>query len=330
MNTFGENLKITIFGESHGKAIGVVLDGLPAGEAVDMDALREQMQRRAPGSTDLGTPRKESDEPLFLSGLLDDVTTGAPLTAIIENRNADSSAYDPNRVRPSHADLTARIKFKGFSDYRGGGPFSGRLTAAILLGGAICRQVLERRGVTISSQIVQVGKHKGEELTFDMKKEILDARAAGDSVGSIIECVAAGVPAGIGGLMFGGMESRIASMLYAVPGVKGVEFGDGFAIAALRGSQANDPIRIKKGRIYTETNRSGGINGGITNGMPLIVRAALRPTPSILKEQKTIDLDKMENSTIRVKGRHDPCLAPRALPVIEAAVAFCILDSMYD
>jgi chorismate synthase len=332
MNTFGENIKITIFGESHGPCIGVVLDGLPAGEEIDTAKLREQLARRAPGSTELGTPRKEPDEPVIMSGVLNGKATGAPICALIRNTDTDSSAYDPSRIRPGHADMTAQIKFKGFSDYRGGGPFSGRLTAATVMAGAICRQSLERRGVTLRSRVCQVGPHKGDgdELDFDMRKEILDARAAGDSVGSVIECVAENVPAGLGGLMFGGMESRVAAMMYAIPGVKGVEFGDGFAISALRGSAANDPVAISEGRIFTETNRAGGINGGITNGMPIVVRIALRPTPSIVKEQRSVDLKTMENTTIRISGRHDPCLAPRALPVTEAVLAFCILDAMFD
>jgi chorismate synthase len=332
MNTFGDNIKITIFGESHGPCVGVVLDGLPAGEEIDMAKLKEQLARRAPGSTDLGTPRKEPDEPVIMSGVFNGRATGAPICALIRNTDTDSSAYDPFRIRPGHADLTAQIKFKGFSDYRGGGPFSGRLTAATVMAGAICRQSLERRGVAVSARICQVGSHRGDgdELDFDMRKEILDARAAGDSVGSVIECVAENVPAGLGGLMFGGMESRIAAMMYAIPGVKGVEFGDGFAISALRGSAANDPVVISEGKFFTETNRAGGINGGITNGMPIVVRIALRPTPSIVKEQRSVDLKTMENTTIRIPGRHDPCLAPRALPVAEAALAFCILDAMFD
>jgi len=332
MNTFGENIKLTIFGESHGPCVGMTLDGFPAGEDIDIDQLRELLARRAPGSNEFGTTRKESDDPVIMSGVFNNKSTGAPICALIRNTDHDSSSYDPLRIRPGHADLTAKIKYKGFADYRGGGHFSGRLTAATVMGGGICLQYLERRSIAIHARICQIGEHKTreEEPDFDMKKEILDARAAGDSVGSAIECIASGVPAGTGGLMFGGMESRIASMMFAVPGVKGVEFGDGFALAAMRGSTANDPIAIQANRVYTKTNRAGGINGGITNGMPIVIRVALRPTPSIVREQESIDLTTMKNTTIRITGRHDPCLAPRALPVIEAALAFCILDAMLD
>lgn len=330
MNSFGENIKITVFGESHGPAIGVVLDGLPAGAPVDEEGVKKELRRRAPGANELGSPRDEKDEPVFMSGLFEGHTTGAPICALIRNADADSSAYDPDIIRPGHADLAARIKYRGFSDYRGGGPFSGRLTAPIVLAGAICRQVLEKRGITIDSAIVRVGQARGEGLDFAMQKEILDARASGDSVGGVVECVVSGVPAGVGSLMFGGMESRLAAMLYAIPGVKGVEFGAGFEIAGMRGSEANDPVRKEAGRIYTETNNSGGINGGITNGMPLVFRIALRPTPTIAKEQRSINFASGENITMRGRGRHDPCLAPRAAPVAEAVAAFCLLDAMLE
>ncbi|MFB0921174.1 MAG: chorismate synthase [Oscillospiraceae bacterium] len=330
MNTFGENLKLTIFGESHGEAIGMVLDGLPAGESVDLDLVREELKRRAPGSSELSTARTEADEPLFISGLMDGHSTGAPICAMIKNADAKSSDYRPQKPRPGHADLTAQIKYRGFADYRGGGPFSGRLTAAMVLAGALIRQALERRNIFTEARIVRVGSAEISQPDFDfeMRKEILDARASGDSVGGVIECVATGLPAGLGELMFGGLESRLAAALFAIPGVKGVEFGTGFEIAKMRGSEANDPIRLEEGRIFTETNNSGGINGGIANGMPLVVRCAFRPTPSIAREQKTVDLSKMENTTIRISGRHDPCIVPRAVPVVESMVAFCIMDAI--
>ena len=330
MNTFGENIRLTIFGESHGEAIGMVLDGFPAGEDVDIAEVKKQLARRAPGG-ETATPRKEADEPVFLSGLFNGHSTGAPITAMIRNTDTRSQDYHPEKPRPSHADLTAQIKYRGFNDFRGGGPFSGRLTAAMVLAGAICQQALARRGVTVASEILRVGsvtRETAEDFDFAIKKEILDARASGDSVGGVIECTALGVPAGIGGLLFGGMESRIASALYAIPAVKGVEFGAGFQIAEQRGSQANDPIRIEDGRIFTETNNAGGINSGLTNGMPLVVRCAFRPTPSISREQKTVDLLKQENVSLRVAGRHDPCVVPRAVPVVESMVAFCILDAI--
>ena len=330
MNTYGQLIRVTIFGESHGPGIGVVVDGLPAGESIDLEAVRVQMRRRAPGGGDLTTPRKETDEPLILSGLYHNKTTGSPLTAIFQNSDQHSSDYHPETPRPSHADYTAAVKFRGSMDLRGGGPFSGRLTACMVFAGAVCRQILERRGITITANAVQVGSAKGKDLTFEMKREILDARAAGDSVGSVLECRAAGVPAGVGGLLFGGMESRIASILYAIPGVKGVEFGLGFGFAEKRGSEANDPFRLQDGKIVCETNNAGGINGGITNGMPLVVRMALRPTPSIAAEQRTVNLQTMEETPLRVHGRHDPCLALRAIPVMEAAIAVALLDAMME
>ncbi len=332
MNTFGENIRLTIFGESHGQAVGMVLDNFPAGEAIDMNELFREMQRRAPGGGETSTARKEADEPEFISGLLNGHTTGAPLCAIIQNTDTRPSDYHPETPRPGHADLTAQIKYKGFSDFRGGGPFSGRLTAALLIAGAVCKQALKRRGIEIEGEISRIGGAESSQPNFDfaMKKEILDARASGDSVGGIIECRATGAPAGIGGLMFGGMESRISQGLFAIPGVKGVEFGAGFEMAFMRGSQANDPIVMEDGRIFTETNKAGGINGGLTNGMPLVLRCAFRPTPSISREQKTVNLLKCENTTIRTLGRHDPCIVPRAVPVVEGMLAFCLMDALCE
>lgn len=330
MNTFGENLKLTIFGESHGEAVGMVLDGFPAGESIDLELVKEELKRRAPGMSELSTPRKEADEPVFISGLMEGHSTGAPICAMIKNTDTKSSDYRPEKPRPGHADLTAQIKYRGFADYRGGGPFSGRLTAAMVLAGALLKQTLERRDIFTEAKIIRIGSAEVTQPDFDfaMRKEILDARASGDSVGGVIECVATGLPAGLGGLMFGGLESRIAAAICAIPGVKGVEFGAGFEIAKMRGSEANDPIRLENGRIFTETNNSGGINGGLTNGMPLVVRCAFRPTPSIAREQKTVDLSKMENTTMRISGRHDPCIVPRAVPVVESMVAFCIMDAI--
>mgnify|MGYP005909147885 CR=1 FL=1 len=326
MNTYGERVKVTIFGESHGPAIGVVLDGVPAGEAIDMDAVRIQMRRRAPGSSDLTTHRSETDDPLVMSGILNGVTTGAPISAIFRNKDQNSAAYHPEIPRPSHADYAATVRFGGHADLRGGGPFSGRLTACLVFAGAVCRQILERRGITITANAVRVGQATGKELNFDMKRAILDARSAGDSVGSELECVVTGVPAGVGGLLFGGMESRIAGMLYAIPGVKGVEFGRGFALAEMRGSEANDPIRLKNGRITMASNNAGGINGGIANGMPIVFRTAVKPTPSIYKEQDTVDYIAKADAKLQIKGRHDPCIVPRAAVVQNTLAAFAVLD----
>ena len=330
MNTFGEKLKFTVFGESHGYGVGMVLDGIPQGLKLDQEALMAEMDRRAPGSSELSTPRKESDIPVFMSGLLDGVTTGAPITAVVRNSDQHSSSYDPRIPRPSHADLAAWVRFRGMNDYRGGGHFSGRLTAGWVVAGAICRQFLTQKGIKVEGRIVRIGRYEGEELTMSMRKEILDARAAGDSVGGTVEVTCTGVPAGIGGLMFGGLESRMAQLFYAIPGVKGVEFGTGFRLAEMRGSAANDPIRVSEGRIYTETNHAGGINGGLSNGMPIVARLAFRPTPSIGREQKSINLETMENVDFRVRGRHDPCIVPRALPVAEAAMCIAMLDAILD
>lgn len=332
MNTFGENLKITVFGESHGEGVGMVLDGFPAGAEVDFDDVKAFLARRAPGQSECVSARTEPDEPEFLSGIFSGKTTGAPITVFIRNTDCRSSDYHPEKPRPSHADLTAQIKFKGNADYRGGGAFSGRLTAAMAAAGALSKQELSRRGVSVEARIVGIGGAKETDDNFDfaMKKAILDARSNGDSVGGVVECIASGVPAGLGSLAFGSMESRISAALYAIPAVKGVEFGAGFDISTMRGSEANDPIRIEDGHIFTETNNAGGINGGITNGMPLVVRCAFRPTPSISREQKTVDLTTFENTTLRVVGRHDPCIVPRAVPVVESMVAFCILDAMLD
>lgn len=332
MNVFGENLKLTVFGESHGEGIGMVLDGFPPGVEIDFEEIKSEMLRRAPGHFELSTSRVEPDIPEFLSGIFCGKTTGAAICAFIKNIDTRSEDYHPEKPRPGHADLSAQIKYKGYADYRGSGAFSGRLTAAMNVAGALCKQYLSAREISVSANVVSVGKVIKSDAGFEvkMRSEILDARASGDSVGGVVECVAVGVPSGLGTLMFGGMESRISAALYAIPAVKGVEFGAGFDIAKMRGSSANDPIRIENGRIFTETNNSGGINGGITNGMPLILRCAFRPTPSISREQKTIDLRERENTTLCVEGRHDPCIVVRALPVVEGMVAFCILDALLD
>ena len=329
-SSFGTLFRITTWGESHGAALGAVVDGCPSGLSLCEADLQSYLDRRSPGKSRFATARKEGDKAEILSGVFEGKTTGTPVSVLVRSTDQHSSDYHPETPRPSHADYTAAVKFRGSMDLRGGGPFSGRLTACMVFAGAVCRQILERRGVSIAAKAVQVGGAKGSDLTFEMKREILDARAAGDSVGSVLECRAEGVPAGIGGLLFGGMESRIASILYAIPGVKGVEFGLGFGLAEKRGSEANDPFRLQDGKIVCETNNAGGINGGITNGMPLVVRMALRPTPSIAAEQRTVNLQTMEETPLRVHGRHDPCLALRAIPVMEAAVAIALLDAMME
>lgn len=345
-STYGENLRITIFGQSHSPAVGVTMEGLPAGLPIDLEKLSAFLERRAPGRSEWSTPRKEADEPEFLSGVKDGCTCGAPLTAVIRNTDARSGDYAPyyNTPRPGHADYTAAVKYGPARDAAGGGHFSGRLTAPLCIAGGICLQLLEREGVTIRSHIASLAgiPDEGDILTdpvgevfptlsFEqgekMKSAIAAARAEGDSVGGVVECAVLGAPAGLGDPMFGGMENRLAAVLFGIPAVKGVEFGAGFAAASLRGSENNDPFTLENGRVVTETNHAGGILGGITTGVPIRFRAAFKPTPSIAREQKTVDLAKMEETTITVGGRHDPCIVPRAVPCVEAAAALAVYDA---
>ena len=348
-STYGENLKLSIFGQSHGAAIGMTMDGIPAGLPVDTDALQVFLNRRAPGQNDWSTPRKEADRPEFLSGILDGYTCGAPIAAAIYNKNTRSGDYANLKdcPRPGHADLTAQIKYGGFQDAAGGGHFSGRLTAPLCIAGGLCKQWLEDMGIQVFAHIAAISGIS--DTLFDplapdkdsvqpefpvinsdagarMRDAISAAKGDGDSVGGIVECAVTGLPAGLGEPMFGGAESRIAQIVYGVPAVKGVEFGAGFAAAGLRGSQNNDDYVIADGQIRTATNNAGGILGGITTGMPLIFRAALKPTPSISRPQQSVSLGKGEMQELVVKGRHDPCIVPRAVPVIEAAAAIAIFD----
>ena len=348
-STYGENLKLTIFGESHGPAIGMTLDGIPAGLPVDLEKLQSFLNRRAPGQNEWSTPRKEEDRPEFLGGLLDGYTCGAPIAAVIYNKNTRSGDYDnlKNCPRPGHADYTAQVKYGGFQDAAGGGHFSGRLTAPLCITGGLCKQWLEEMGIRIGAHILAIGEcgdvyftptapeldqiHTdfptiSEEAAISMRDCIVLAKAQGDSVGGIIECAVTGLPAGIGEPMFGGVESRIAQIIYGIPAVKGVEFGVGFECACLPGSQSNDDFEIIDGKIVTQTNQAGGILGGITNGMPVIFSVAMKATPSIAAAQQSVSLSTMENTTLEIKGRHDPCIVPRAVPVIEAAAAIAIYD----
>ncbi len=352
-STYGENLKLSIFGQSHGAAIGVVLDGIPAGLPVDEEALQAFLNRRAPGQNDYSTPRKEEDRPEFLSGILSGFTCGAPIAAMIRNHNTRSGDYANLKdcPRPGHADYTAQMKYHGFQDCAGGGHFSGRLTAPLCVAGGLCRQWLEARGIRVGAHIAAIAGVS--DLPFDplspqlddvradfpvldaaageaMRAAISQARMELDSVGGVIECAATGLPAGLGEPMFGGVESRIAQIVYGIPAVKGVEFGIGFDAARLRGSQNNDPYRMEDGRVVTASNNCGGILGGITNGMPLLFRAAVKPTPSIAREQQSVSLQRGENQPLSVKGRHDPCIVPRAVPVVEAAAAIALLDLLLD
>ena len=354
---FGTILRVGVFGESHGHAIGVTMHGLPAGEAIDQVELETFLDRRRPGRNALSTARYEPDKPVFLSGLTEGKTNGSPLCARIENLDARSKDYAEllDKPRPGHADYTAFVKWGGRADMRGGGHFSGRLTAPLCIAGGIAKQILQRRGVFIGAHVSAVagiadepfGLHPTKELFEEiaakefpvlddaqgaqMQAAILTAAREGDSVGGVIECAVVGLPAGLGGPMFDGVENRLSAALFGIPAVKGVEFGEGFAAATLRGSENNDPFRIgADGTIETETNHAGGILGGITTGQPLVLRIAMKPTPSIAKVQRTVSLSKNENAELIVHGRHDPCVALRAVPVAEAVTAVVLLDLILE
>jgi len=345
--SYGENIQVTIFGQSHAPAIGVTIDGLPAGEEIDLDELRAFLSRRAPGNNAWSTPRKEADEPEIQCGMANGKTCGAPLTAIIRNQNTRPGDYANLRTvpRPGHADYTAYVKYDGSADMSGGGHFSGRLTAPLCIAGGICKQILKREGIEIKARLQAIGgiEDPGDILTEEigtdfpvihgeagakMQECIAKALSEGDSVGGIIECVVTGLPVGLGGPLFDGMEGRISQAVFGIPAVKGIEFGVGFASAKLRGSENNDAFCIKDGNVQTETNRCGGILGGITNGMPVLFRAAFKPTPSISRPQKSVDLTTGEETTLEIKGRHDPCIVPRAVPVVEAAAAIAVYDAL--
>jgi len=355
--TWGSSLGLTIYGESHGSGLGVVINNLPPGIELNLDEIKSEMDRRKPGTSKLATPRSEADAFEILSGLFEGHTTGAPLAILIRNTNQRSKDYSKVKdiLRPGHADWTAFEKYKGFQDYRGGGHFSGRLTAGIVFAGAVAQQILSGYGVTIGAKIKSVGKVTcdqfdvetldGEDIkawhmdafsVIDENKkaamiaEIDNAREAHDSIGGQIYVVAKGLPAGLGQPFFHSMESRIAHIMFSVPAVKGIEFGTGFDLSQMRGSEANDPIVLVDGKIKSETNHNGGILGGITNGMPIEVTVAIKPTPSIGIKQKTINHATGEAMNHSVEGRHDPCILPRAVPVIESVLAIAILDAIMD
>ena len=349
----GEKFKISIFGQSHSEKMGVVIDNLPSGFKIDEDKLAEFMARRAPGRDAFSTTRKEGDKVNFVSGITDGKTNGAPLCAIIENANTRSGDYENLRdiPRPGHADFAAWSKFGNSRDVSGGGQFSGRLTAPLCIAGGIFKQLLEDKGIYIGAHIASVGKIKDDlfdsvnvsEKDFvgnkafpvindqkgeEMKKEILDAKNDADSIGGSVECAITGIGAGVGNTFFGGWESVISSKIFAIPAVKGIEFGRGFDASELRGSENNDAFIIKDGKIVTETNNHGGILGGISSGMPIIFRVAFKPTPSIGKEQRSVSLSKMENTTLVIHGRHDPCIVQRATVCVEAAAAVAVADML--
>ena len=348
-STYGENLKLSIFGHSHGPAIGMTLDGIPAGLPVDFDKLLQFLNRRAPGQNDWSTPRREEDRPEFLGGILDGYTCGAPIAAVIHNKNTRSGDYSNLKdcPRPGHADYTAQVKYGGFQDAAGGGHFSGRLTAPLCIAGGLCKQWLDEMGIQIGAHILAIGECGDQyfdpmdpeiesvgtdfpvldpEAGKAMRDWIAQAKAAGDSVGGIIECAITGLPAGIGEPMFGGVESKIAQIVYGIPAVKGVEFGIGFDCACVPGSSSNDDFAVVDGKIVTQTNNAGGILGGITNGMPVIFTTAIKATPSISIMQNSVSLSKLGNTQLQIRGRHDPCIVPRAVPVVEAAAAVAIYD----
>ena len=353
---FGRTLRVGVFGQSHGAAIGVSIDGLPAGERIDLAELQAFLDRRRPGKSPLSTARKENDVPQFLSGLRDGVTCGSPLCAVIYNSDQHSSDYtEPaDKPRPSHADYTAWVKWGGQADMRGGGHFSGRLTAPLCIAGGIAKQILARRGVFVgahlkevagipdapfplrpSAELFQEVAAKAFPVLDDgagerMRAAILAAREDLDSVGGIVECAATGLPAGLGDPMFDGVENRLAAALFGIPAVKGLEFGAGFDAARLRGSENNDPFVLDHGAAAAESNRAGGILGGITTGMPLLLRAAFKPTPSIARPQRTVRLSTMEETDLEIRGRHDPCIAHRAVPVVEAVTAAVLLDLLLE
>lgn len=351
----GNNIKVSIFGESHGEAIGCVIDGLPSGVELDMDKIYAEMARRAPGKDKTATPRLEKDIPHILSGVINNVTTGAPLAMEIQNTNTKSGDYSNllSVPRPSHSDYPAYVKYNGNNDIRGGGHFSGRLTAPLVFAGAVAKQVLEKKGIKIGAHIKQIGNvfdrsfdynHVSAELldcltskTFSviddtaeekMRAEVEKYRMDQNSVGGQIECAATGLPVGIGGNMFDTVESTLAPILFGIPAVKGVQFGLGFDFAKSNASDVNDAYEIKDGKVALKSNNNGGVIGGMTSGAPIIVSVAIKPTPSISKEQQSVNLQTMENETLVIKGRHDPCIVPRAVPVVEAAVALGLLDLM--
>lgn len=353
MNIWGENYKISIFGESHGEGIGVVIDGIPAGTELDLDEINSEMKRRAPGQNAMSTPRAEKDAVKILSGFFDGKTTGTPLAGVIMNTNTISRDYTPELIRPGHADFTGFSKYGKAHDYRGGGHFSGRITAPLVFAGAIAKQILAKEGIKIGAHVYSIGEiydtpYDEVNLTEDvfvktrdkvlpalddeaagrMEEYILEKKKEQNSVGGVIECGITGVPVGIGDPFFGSVESRISSMMFSIPAIKGIEFGAGFDFAKMTGIDANDEFYTENEKIKTYTNNNAGINGGITNGMPVVFRVAVKPTPSISTPQKTVNIETMENTEMVINGRHDPCIVGRAVPVVEAGVAIAILDML--
>ncbi|MGL4451759.1 MAG: chorismate synthase [Sarcina sp.] len=355
--TWGNNIELSIFGESHGKAIGMVINGIKPGTPIDMEKVEKEMQRRAPGRDKLSTSRKEADKPVILSGIFEGKATGTPVTMMIENSDTRSRDYSKtkNLMRPGHADYSGFVKYSGFNDYRGGGHFSGRITAPIVFAGAIAKQILEQQGIRVGAHIKSVENVNDDSFDFvnlneetlnsllekelpvlndekieEIKETIMTAKREIDSVGGVIETGIIGLEAGVGSPFFDSLESKIASLAFSIPAVKGIEFGMGFDIAKARGSVANDEYYIEEGKIKAHSNNNGGIIGGISNGMPIIHRVAIKPTASISREQRTINIDTMQNEIIKIEGRHDPCIVQRAVVVIEAISAIAILELLNE
>lgn len=352
-NTWGKNLQLSIFGESHGEAVGIVIGNLPAGIQPDFEEINKEMSRRAPGQSPYATARQEKDDYEILSGIFQGKTTGAPLCMLIRNRSQRSRDYEKQRnlLRPGHGDYPGHVKYKGFNDYRGGGHFSGRLTAPLVFAGALAKQILRIHGIEVYGRIQEIagiedfgpGLDQWPAKRLDqlkdqafpvldegrgrqMQAEILAAKEAGDSVGGVVECCVTGLDAGLGEPFFDSAESCLAALVFSIPGVKGVEFGTGFGLAELRGSEAKDEYYVDQGTIKTHANHNGGLAGGITTGMPLLFRAALKPTASIRLPQRTVNIETRENAWLQIEGRHDPCIVLRALPAVEAAAALVVLD----
>ena len=350
-NSIGKRFVVTSFGESHGKCVGVIVDGCPPGLQLNESIVQRDIDRRRPQSGAISTQRKEEDKVEFLSGTMNGRTTGAPVTMLVWNRDADSTYYDEFRYkpRPGHADYPALIRYEGNNDYRGGGRFSGRLTAAIVMAGAVAKIYLESRSVEVFAYTLEVAGIKAQlpevnkireiaannvmctpdgDAAKRMERAVTAAREEGDSVGGIVECRASGIPPGVGEPIFDSIDADLAKILFDIPAVKGVEFGNGFEAARVKGSENNDSFIITDGRVATKTNNAGGILGGLTDGMPIVLRVAFKPTPSISKKQMTVDLKKMEQAELEIKGRHDACIVPRAVPVVEASTAIVLADHM--
>jgi chorismate synthase len=351
-NSIGKEFTVTTFGESHGKVVGAVVDGCPAGLPLSGSDFQEELDHRIPAEPKIVSARIEKDIAKVLSGVFNGLTTGAPITLTVENKETNSSDYEKIKdlPRPGHSDYSARVRYGGFNDYRGGGRFSGRVTVALIMAGTIAKKLLGRYDIDVLAYTQSIGAVKTDKkfsaleirksrnvvatrcpdlaCAEKMEEAIINARKEGDSLGGVIECLALNMPAGIGDPLFDSLDADLAKAVFAVPAVKGVEFGTGFKAAELRGSENNDAFLVKNGKVATVTEHAGGILGGLSSGMPIIIRVAIKPTPSIANEQKTVNLSSQENATIKVKGRHDPCVVPKAVPAVEASVAITLVDHM--